>query len=458
MYLISFRHVERVRDHLSVLQGGELGGTIDGVAFPELPWLELLNERLATGGFSRLVTSLTALILGRKIEALRMVTPKLKSFSNVPAWLEDWLQENDPETCWLDYINRPDFQERLGHESALEEAFVLTFVEKDEGTNKRFLRLIVQNNYFGSLTDSEATHVGELGVRPVFLGRKLSCRFGTTAILDDRFPMMDIEILGGDIKAAESLLNEVAQDTTDPFMLCKVATAWVTQLNNRDAGTLVLQKAESLIDERRLIACPWSRWQVFGEKETARRMMDSYIGSSDWPMERELLQADGIMDFAELYADIGHSRCQLSAILQGAGEYIETVNESIRCAELGIRLLKDEGLYSKMMERAESFVAEIDDWDDVILQYSIEERIVDVRRCLALAENQAKSFHDWDYLAGMVRRTSDDEHLFRKCMEQVEGLAKSPNDWKACAETWETYLSKEEADRCLKYASELEET
>ena len=308
---------------------------------------------------------------------------------------------------------------------------------------------------YGGVVSSEAKHVAELGIRPVFLGRKLSCRFDTAAILDDRFPMMDMEILGGDIKAAESLLNEVAHDTTDPFMLCKVAAAWATQLGNRDAGTEVLQKAESLIDERRLIACPWTRWQVFGEKETARRMMDSYIGSPDWLMECELLQADGIMDFAELYVEVGHSRCQLSILLRGAGKYVENVDESIRCAELGMRLLKDEGFYSTMLERAESFVSEIDDWYVIILQYGIEERDGDVARCLSVAMKQAKSFYDWNYLADMVYQLSPDQDPFKKCMERAESLAVTPEDWRSCANTWE-WCSKEEAARCFKYANELD--
>ena len=56
----------------------------------------------------------------------------------------------------------------------------------------------------------------------------------------------------------------------------------------------------------------------------------------------------------------------------------------------------------------------------------------------------------------MTWHASQDEPLFRKYMGRAENLAQSANDWRTCAFTWESYLSKEEADRCSTRATALE--
>lgn len=454
-HLLSFGYLELLNDRLSVFQGGALGGTVDGIDFPNLPWRDLLKSRLVNGGYARLVTTLPALVLGRKVEALRLVEPTFGSYYGFPAWLKDWLGEEDPVASPAAYMECADFLEGLGLDSALEVAFVLAFSENTEKTPERYLSFVIANDYYGC---PEIEPYPD-GISPVFLGRKFSSRFGKDVVDPDHFfKRVNIEIISGNIATAESMLAEAATRSKEAFFLCRVSAMWVTMLNNRVMGLDVLQQAEKLVDERRLIACPWTSWQLFGDKEGARTMMEFYVDSVDWSLESELLQADGVMDFANLYTEVGQSRAYLATILQQVGEYVQNTEECIRCANLASGHLQDEPFSRSLTRRAESFVDKIDDWYDIILKYSIEERTSDVARCLALAMEQARSFFEWAYLAGMVRHTSSDIDLFKQCMKKAEALAETPANWRSCSESWETYFSKDEASRCSRRAAELEKS
>ena len=453
-------YASRLQDRLSVVKGGDLIGTIYGEEIPDLPWLDLLNNGLVTGGgYARLTTSFEYLIYGQRFDDLRRVIEKLRIPTNVPVWLADLLKEDDPDAVSRSYMDRQDFKEKLGRRDKYATAFHLSFLDdSSEDWTKNWIEHFhfrLTNGYYG--TDSKSDVESELSSSPVFLGRKLSSHFSNVQIIDEGIHEINVEYYLYKTASALSCLKQQVIDSEDACKLCKLASIWVTQFSDWEAGRAALCEAENkVLDEKRVIACPWTLWQVFGEKEAARKRMDFYRSDFCWEFDRELLGASGLLDFAELYADVGCSRDQLRMVLSDACELVKGFDEGLRGARLAWELLRDDELRLEMMTCAESSVREISDWYDITLQYGIEDKMDDVRRCLISAEKQANTVHDWDYLAMMTWHASQDEPLFRKYMGRAENLAQSANDWRTCAFTWESYLSKEEADRCSTRATALE--
>jgi hypothetical protein len=134
----------------------------------------------------------------------------------------------------------------------------------------------------------------------------------------------------------------------------------------------------------------------------------------------------------------------------------KTLREHLTCIKLE-RETSHETIHA-LLRQAESLVQEIYDWDEIILEYSILGKTEEVQRCLALAQEMVKNFNDLDLLAG-IAWIGNDDILFKKCMDQLESLAQTKDQWEDCADTWETYpKSAVDAARCRVKANEIRGT
>jgi len=413
-YFKSFHHnaaKEAIAKQSSVDSGGPLGGMISGEVTPQLPWRELFSAGFVQGGFARLVTSLEMLVIGRQINALCVGRDIFEQdiWYYVPRWFKDWVLEKDLNSTAHVYLEHPDFLEDLKQNKPVADAFAMAYSEQDLDTfSDCFRRYVSRNVYYGEPSSSHHP--------PVFLGRRLAFQYFDAAN-DGAETFQEFFMkaaLQPETDAGHELLEELASQTTNPFLLCKLADVWAKR-GEKEVALELLERAEAGTDAGRLIACPWARWQIFGDQDAIRETMEGYIDSLSWISDCEQLQIDGLFDLIKLFKDVG-----------GADPCL-----------------------SRFQSAVEPNAKTIRDWEKIIWKYIFADQIDHAKRCLDLAAEFPKTCQDWTSLASTARGAfSDNEERFRDYMKQAESLAETSEDWLDCTINWEIPLFLDEADRC----------
>jgi len=409
---------EAIAKQPSVDSGGALGGMISGEVTPQLPWRELLSEGLVQGGFARLVTSLEMLVIGRQINALCVGRDVFEQdiWYYVPQWFKDWVLEKDLNSTAHGYLEHPDFLEDLKQNKPLAEAFAMAYADQDlDAFNDCFRRYVSRNVYYGEPSSGHRP--------PVFLGRRLAYQFfdavNEGAETFQEFLIKDALQPGAGVE----LLEELASQTTNPFLLCKLVDVWAKR-GEKEVAVKLLERAEAGTDAGRLIACPWARWQIFGDQDTARRIMEGYIDSPGWVSDCERLQMEGLFDLIKLFEDVG-------------GE---------------------EPCLSRFQSAVESNAKTIRDWEKIIGKHLLAGQADQVDRYLELASELPENCQDWNRLAAVFGGEAVElRGQFMKCMKRAVSMAQTREDWEACLENWfgGGEVFSEQCDCCVQIAWNL---
>ncbi len=424
---VGYKHFESFHQHAakeaiakqsSVDSGGPLDGMISGEDTPELPWRELLSAGFVQGGFARLITSLEMLVIGRQINALCVGRDVFEQdiWYYVPRWFKDWVLENDLNSTAHGYLERSDFLEDLEQNKPLAEAFAVAYADQDLDTfSDCFRRYVSHNVYYGEPSSGHRP--------PLFLGCRLSFQFfdaaNDGAETFQEFLMNDAMQPGAGVE----LLEELASQTTNPFLLCKLADVWAKR-GEKEIAVELLERAEAGTDAGRLIACPWARWQIFGDQDAARGAMEGCIDSPSWISDCEQLQMDGLFDLIKLFKDVGGT----------------------------------EPWLSRFQSAVESNAKTICDWERIIRRHIIAGQTDHVDRCLELASELPENCQEWSRLAEVFGGEAIEYRgQFLKCMKKAVPMAQTSDDWEACAENWAGGIEvfSEQFDCCVRISQNV---